>query len=229
MCPLMRGSYMWYRGMFEFQMALCVGVLVPERGGLCCPVETEANGDSRSTYERGPSLVGSLGSSCQCKRFLSCLGCSSQPSTKYLFSSLHTISLHLFPSPSKLGRQSCRVTFLFIMCLWSVHYCIYINSTETSQPIKYKNPLRFSLQGGEGRRLRIWRRLFFGSRRVIYARRLTAHTSMTIISLWNYFSIKKINYFLLDQEANVILNEIAFFLSNFQISNICFPMLPDPS
>jgi hypothetical protein len=27
-------------------------------------VETEANGDSRSTFKRGPSLVGSLSSSC---------------------------------------------------------------------------------------------------------------------------------------------------------------------
>ncbi len=36
-------------------------------------VENEANGDSRSTYERGPSLVDSLGSSCQYKRFLSWL------------------------------------------------------------------------------------------------------------------------------------------------------------
>jgi hypothetical protein len=44
-------------------------------------VETEANGDSRSTYERNPSLVGSLGSLCRYKRFLSCLGFSSRPST----------------------------------------------------------------------------------------------------------------------------------------------------
>ncbi len=39
-------------------------------------VETEANRDSKSTNERGPSLFGSLGSSCRYKRFLSCLGCS---------------------------------------------------------------------------------------------------------------------------------------------------------
>jgi hypothetical protein len=32
--------------------------------------ETEVNGDSRSTFDRGPSLVGSLGSSCQYKRIL---------------------------------------------------------------------------------------------------------------------------------------------------------------
>ncbi len=39
-------------------------------------IETEANGDSKSTNERGPSLVGSLGSSCRYKRFLSYRGCS---------------------------------------------------------------------------------------------------------------------------------------------------------
>ncbi len=39
-------------------------------------VETEANGDSWSTNERGPSLVGSLALSCQYKRFLSYLGLS---------------------------------------------------------------------------------------------------------------------------------------------------------
>jgi hypothetical protein len=46
-------------------------------------VETEAYGDSWSTYERSSSLVGSLGSSCRYNTFSSCLGCSSQPSTNY--------------------------------------------------------------------------------------------------------------------------------------------------
>ncbi len=36
-------------------------------------VETETNGDSWSTYKRGPSLVGSLGLLCRYKRFLSCV------------------------------------------------------------------------------------------------------------------------------------------------------------
>jgi hypothetical protein len=36
-------------------------------------VNTEVNGDSMSTNERGPSLVGSLGSSCWYKRFLPAL------------------------------------------------------------------------------------------------------------------------------------------------------------
>jgi hypothetical protein len=48
-------------------------------------VETEANGDSKSTNERGPSLVSLLGLSRRYKRFLFCLGCSSRPSTTYFF------------------------------------------------------------------------------------------------------------------------------------------------
>jgi hypothetical protein len=48
-------------------------------------VETEANRDSMSAYERGPFLAGLLGSSCRYKRFLSCLGSSSRASTKFVF------------------------------------------------------------------------------------------------------------------------------------------------
>jgi hypothetical protein len=49
------------------------------RDGWAMPtVKTEANGDSRSTYERGPYLVGSLGSLCRNKRCLYFLGCSSR-------------------------------------------------------------------------------------------------------------------------------------------------------
>ncbi len=44
-------------------------------------VKTEVYGDSKRTNDRGPSLVGSLGSSCRYNRFLSSLGCSSLPDT----------------------------------------------------------------------------------------------------------------------------------------------------
>jgi hypothetical protein len=80
-------------------------------------VETEANGDSKSTNEKDPSLVGSLGSSCRYNRFLSCLGCSSRLSTKYFFSSPCTNSIHLSPSPTKLDRQSCRGHLSLNLCL----------------------------------------------------------------------------------------------------------------
>jgi hypothetical protein len=50
-------------------------------------LHVKLNGDSQSTNERVPFLVGSFGLSCQHKRFLFCLalGCSSWPSTKIFF------------------------------------------------------------------------------------------------------------------------------------------------
>ncbi len=83
---------------FVFARRLC-SVYKPERldkGGPLFNVKTEPNEYLRSTTERGPSLVGSLSSSCHAKTFLSCLGCSSQPSstsTKCFFSSPRTFSL----------------------------------------------------------------------------------------------------------------------------------------
>ncbi len=172
--------------MLQFQVALCVGVLAPERperGGLCCPVKTEANGDSRSTYEKGPSLVGPLGSSCRHKRFYMYLG---SPVQKYFFSHrtlLHFICLH---RPAA-GQAVVPRRLSLNMCLWSVMFIYKFYRNQPAYKIgQYKddllgNPLLFSLQGGEGWRLRVWRRLFVGSRRVICARRPTAHTFMTKI------------------------------------------------
>jgi hypothetical protein len=77
-------------------------------------IETEANGDSWSTNVWCPSLVGSLGSSCWYKIFLSCLGYSSQPSTKYFFPR-RTIFHFIIPhSPatwvgSRAGSPACLV------------------------------------------------------------------------------------------------------------------------
>jgi hypothetical protein len=70
-------------------------------------LETETNGNTKSTNERVPSLVGSLGSSYnRYKSLLSCLGFSSWPSTKYFFPCHTLFQLNLSASPSKLGRQS---------------------------------------------------------------------------------------------------------------------------
>jgi hypothetical protein len=84
-------------------------------------VETEANGDSRSssTHERGPSLlVGSLGLSCQYKRLLSCLGYSIRPSSKYIF----LLTVHYFTSLVPLARQAGQAVVLrrpsLKICLW---------------------------------------------------------------------------------------------------------------
>jgi hypothetical protein len=67
-----------------------------ETGEGWLTVETEANGDSKSTKERGLSIVCSLGSLCQYKRFFSCLGCCSRPSTKY-FLPLRTLFQFICP------------------------------------------------------------------------------------------------------------------------------------
>jgi hypothetical protein len=66
----------------------CGSMAVMNREGWpMLTIETEANGDSRSTitYERCYFLFDSLGLSCLYGRFWSCLGCSSRSSTKYFF------------------------------------------------------------------------------------------------------------------------------------------------
>jgi hypothetical protein len=56
---------------------------------------------------------GFLGSSCRYERF--CPGLAALVDPVQIFcSSLHTFSLHLSLSPSKLGRQSCHVACLLI-------------------------------------------------------------------------------------------------------------------
>jgi hypothetical protein len=64
-------------------------------------VEMEANGDSRSTYERDPSLVGSLDSSYFCPALAALVG-----PVKNIFFTRRTlfVSLQLSPSPGKLDR-----------------------------------------------------------------------------------------------------------------------------
>ncbi len=102
-------------------------VSVPEaRKGLLPlqTVETEANGDSRSTYDMGPSLAGLVGLLCGYKRVLSCLDCSSWSSTKY---SICFITLHLSRSPSKLGNRQTVVTSYLSLnkCLWHISHPIF--------------------------------------------------------------------------------------------------------
>ncbi len=67
-------------------------------------VKTEANRDSLSTYERGPSLVGLLGLSCTAgtREFCPALAALVGPVANIL---PNTILLHLSPSPRKLGRH----------------------------------------------------------------------------------------------------------------------------
>jgi hypothetical protein len=84
-------------------------------------VETEANGDSKITNESGPSLVGSLVSSCRYKRFLSCLDCSSRPSTKYFFFLIvYTFFNSFFPIAQQAGRAVVQGRLSLNVYLWSV-------------------------------------------------------------------------------------------------------------
>jgi hypothetical protein len=61
-------------------------------------------GDSKGTNERGPSLVGSLGLSCQYKTFYSALTALVGPVQNIFFLTMYTISIPLCQSASKLGR-----------------------------------------------------------------------------------------------------------------------------
>jgi hypothetical protein len=74
-------------------------------------VETEAYENSN---ERGPSLIGSLSLLCRYKRFLSCLCCSCQPSSKCFFFLIAHYFTSYSPSPRKLGRHSFRVACLLL-------------------------------------------------------------------------------------------------------------------
>jgi hypothetical protein len=67
---------------------------------LLLNVETGMNGDSKSTNERGPSLVGSFGLSCRYKRFVFSLASLVSPVQNIFF-----LTFIFPPSPSNLGRQ----------------------------------------------------------------------------------------------------------------------------
>jgi hypothetical protein len=78
-------------------------------------VETEVNGDSRITNERGPSLVGFLGLSCRFKRFLFFLGCSSEPSTKYFFLTIYYFN-YFVPITQQVGQAAVLGRLSLSMC-----------------------------------------------------------------------------------------------------------------
>jgi hypothetical protein len=90
---------------------------IPERGGPCCLLKLWQMGHMDAN-ERGPSLVGSLGSFCRYKRFLYCLGCSVvSPVQNILFPRRTLFFTLFFPTAQKagqVGRQSCRVACLLV-------------------------------------------------------------------------------------------------------------------
>ncbi len=80
-------------------------------------VETAVNGASKSTNEMGPSLVGSLGSSCRHNRFLYSLGRSSRLSTKYFF-----LTIHYFNSFVPIVQQPRQAV---VQCRLSLNMCLF--------------------------------------------------------------------------------------------------------
>jgi hypothetical protein len=116
----------------------------PERGWTVPPqtVETEANGESWRTYERGPWLVRlACSSRYNTCRFLSCLGCSSQPRTKYYFT--HCTLFH-FISP-RVGQQHGQAVVLdrLSLCLWS--FLKMLSKLRTASGTRCKNLKKLTL------------------------------------------------------------------------------------
>ncbi len=109
-------------------------------------VETEVNGsvDSKSTNERDYSLVGSLGLSCRYNWFMFCLGCSSWPSTKYLFPH-RTLFQFLCPHGTafKLGWQPCWVGCLLVLVYVYVSVC---NIKKCPKSLHIYSYQKFTLQ-----------------------------------------------------------------------------------
>ncbi len=75
-------------------------------------VGTEVNGDSQSTNERNPSLVGSLGLSCQYKGFCSALADLSGQEQNIVFLTLHYFNSffpHRIETDISLLAKICKI------------------------------------------------------------------------------------------------------------------------
>ncbi len=89
------------------------------REGWCALliVETEANGDSKSSNERGPSMVGSLGSSCLYKRFCPALAALVGPVENIFFGTLHYFNSFV-PIAQHAGQAVVQSRLSLNVCLW---------------------------------------------------------------------------------------------------------------
>ncbi len=84
-------------------------------GWTLLTVKTEANGNSKRTNEKGPSLIGSLSWRAGTIDFCSALAALVGPGQNMFFLTVHYfILISLSPSPCKLGRQSCGVACLLV-------------------------------------------------------------------------------------------------------------------
>ncbi len=124
---------------FSFSLSLCLSSLCVagcpkkerlERGSPCWLLKLRWTG-LKGTTKRCPFLVGSLGLSCQHKRFfLLCLGCSGRPSTKYFFLTTHFFNV-IFSVRSTKGPWMW-VTF-------STNVSLTCDVVESNAPIVINN------------------------------------------------------------------------------------------
>ncbi len=108
-------------------------------------VETEVNGVSKSTDVRGPSLVMFVGLVVPVQETLFCLGCSSWPSTKYIFLTIHHFNSFV-PIAQQAGHAAMLGRLSLSMSLWK-QYTICITWCMNVGLIFSKNGLkRWSLR-----------------------------------------------------------------------------------
>ncbi len=107
LCSLQQQASMVYKQITAQQQPGSLWLRDYREGWPLLTVESEVNGDSKSTNESGPSLVGSLGLSCWYMRLLSCLDCSSRSGTKYFF-----LTVHYFSSFGPIAQQAGKAAVL---------------------------------------------------------------------------------------------------------------------
>jgi hypothetical protein len=81
-------------------------------------VKTVANGDSWRTYERGPSLVGSLAPRTSIRYFYPAFAALAGP-VQNIFYSTDTISAKMVPIAQQAGQAVMPRRMAFNMCLWT--------------------------------------------------------------------------------------------------------------
>jgi hypothetical protein len=115
---LSKSPQTWFQSIKSPNLLWSVITRETRKGWPLQTVETDANGDSECTYDRGPALVGSLGSSCRYKRFLSWAALIGQ--LENIIPHTYSISFYLSPFPSNLGRLSCRLAW-FLICVFGYY------------------------------------------------------------------------------------------------------------
>jgi hypothetical protein len=108
-------------------------------------VETEVDGDSKSTNERGSSLVGSLDSSCRYKRFLFCLA-----ALVGLEQNIFSLAVHYFDSCISIDQQAGQTVVLgrlsLSIFLWtkpSGHLALYSEEYSVKHNVLAKKRITY--------------------------------------------------------------------------------------